>query len=345
MHNMTDVGGVLVGHAHDLMALTGCTAVLTPLGAVAGVDVRGSAPGTRETDLMRPCNLVERVHGVMLSGGSAYGLDTASGAMQYLEEQGHGFSTPYGIVPIVGAAVIYDLGVGDPRIRPDAAMGYRACAAASSSPCAEGNVGAGAGATLGKMRGDAHAMKGGVGCYSQEIPRERRGKRVHVGAVVVVNSLGDVVNPWTGAIVAGAYDRNERQFVGPGAGPGSPWVGARGGSAALEAGVAGVNTTIAVVATDAMLDKEGANKVAQMAQDGLARSIIPAHTMYDGDVVFCLSTGSRPLSRDRAADITLIGSYASQVLAMAVVRAAMSAESAGGCPAARDVARSGSDPK
>lgn len=336
MHGITRIRGVLVGHAQNDEALTGCTVVLTPGGAVAGVDVRGSAPGTRETDLMRPCNQVEKVQAVVLSGGSAFGLDSASGAMRFLEEQGVGFATPFGVVPIVGAAVIYDLGLGDPKIRPDAAMGYAACCAASSGPSREGNVGAGTGATVGKMLGPEYAMKGGLGTCAVELPglgdcALGDGGPVLVGALAVVNALGDVVDPRSGRVVAGAYDRGAGRFVGPGKG--------RAEATAAGQPQAGVctNTTIAVVATNAILDKEGANKVAQMAQDGLARAIIPAHTMYDGDTVFCLSTADKPLSGDRAADITAIGSLAAEALAAAVVRAVEAASSAGGYPAASDI--------
>lgn len=332
MHDITRIRGLLLGHAQDEEALTGCTVVLAPGGAVAGVDVRGSAPGTRETDLMRPCNQVERIQGVVLSGGSAYGLDAASGVMKFLEEEGAGFPTPFGIVPIVGAAVIFDLGIGDPKVRPDAAMGYAACRAAHSGSQGEGNIGAGAGATVGKTSGPEYAMKGGLGSYVVELQADPRGKAepVLVGALVVVNSLGDVIDPWSGQIVAGAYDRSRKAFIGPGS-------DANHMNTRRIAGGLGANTTVAVVATDAVLDKEGANKVAQMAQDGLARAIIPAHTMYDGDTVFCLSTAEKRLSGDRASDVTAIGSLAAQALAAAVVRAVRAASSVPGCPAASEM--------
>ncbi|HOK71574.1 MAG TPA: P1 family peptidase [Bacillota bacterium] len=332
VHDITRIRGLLVGHAQDEAALTGCTVVLTPGGAVAGVDVRGSAPGTRETDLMRPCNQVERIQGVVLAGGSAYGLDAASGVMKFLEEEGVGFSTPFGIVPIVGAAVIFDLGIGDPKVRPDAAMGYAACRAAYSGPKGEGNIGAGAGATVGKIGGQEYAMKGGLGTYVAELQVDPGGEAepVLVGALVVVNSLGDVINPWSGQIVAGAYDRSSKTFIGPGA--------SRNHVNTVQVpDRLGTNTTVAVVATDAVLDKEGANKVAQMAQNGLARAIVPAHTMYDGDTVFCLSTAEKCLSGDRAADITTIGSVAAQALAAAVVRAVRAASSVPGCLAVNDI--------
>ena len=343
MHGITRIPGVLVGHAQNDEALTGCTVVLTPGGAVAGVDVRGSAPGTRETDLMRPCNQVEKIQAVVLSGGSAYGLDSASGVMRFLEGKGVGFATPFGVVPIVGAAVIYDLGLGDPRVRPDAEMGYAACLAASSGPCREGNVGAGTGATVGKIMGPEYAMKGGLGTYATLLSgmgqleagvgagADGDDGQVLVGALAVVNALGDVIDPWAGRVVAGAYDRGAGRFVGPGA-------SRTGANLTIQAQTgACMNTTIAVVATNAILDKEGANKVAQMAQDGLARAIVPAHTMYDGDTVFCLSTAERPLSGERAADITAIGSLAAEVLAAAVVRAVEAARQAGGCPAVCDI--------
>jgi len=355
---ITDVPGVLVGHAQDDLALTGCTVVLTMGGAVAGVDVRGSAPGTRETDLMRPCNLVERVHAVVLAGGSAYGLDAACGVMQFLEERGVGFATGAGVVPIVGAAVIFDLDIGDPRVRPDKNMGYEACAAASPALPAEGNAGAGLGATVGKAWGAQHAMKGGVGTWAVRLERPTRDRDedgpLVVGAIAVVNALGDVVDADSGEVVAGAYDRGAKRFLraasratGPaddeacGGGDGdASGFAARpgfGGSAGQSAPPFGTNTTLAVVATNASLDKEGANKMAQMAHDGLARVIRPVHTMYDGDVVFALSTGDAPFTGDKAADITFLGAAAADAVAKAVLRAVTAAVSVAGIPAARDV--------
>ncbi|MGB4338216.1 MAG: P1 family peptidase [Bacillota bacterium] len=333
---ITDVEGVLAGHAHDMEALTGCTVVLVPEGAVVGVDVRGSAPGTRETDLMRPGNLVEKAHAIVLSGGSAYGLDAASGVMEYLEEKGCGFNTAHGVVPIVGAAVIYDLDIGNPRRRPDRLMGRQACENAAAGPVQEGNVGAGVGATVGKAMGPAYAMKGGLGTASARITLPD-GQEAVVAALAVVNALGDVVDPVGGGVLAGAYDRTARRFLG------SPGVaGAAGGAASVPGpvkGMAGGNTTVAVVATDVILDKEGANKVAAMAHDGLARAIVPAHTMFDGDTVFCLSTGRRRLYGDRAADITAVGALAAQVVAEAIVRAVRAADAAGGYPSVSSVNR------
>ncbi|MGE5592934.1 MAG: P1 family peptidase [Betaproteobacteria bacterium] len=352
MPGITDVPGVLVGHAQNDQALTGCTAVLTMDGAVAGVDVRGSAPGTRETDLMRPCNLVERVHAVVLAGGSAYGLDAACGAMQFLEERGVGFATGSGVVPIVGAAVIFDLDIGDPRVRPDKDMGYAACAAASAAVPAEGNVGAGLGATVGKAWGLQHAMKGGVGTWSVRLgrPDRDRGKDgpVVVGAIAVVNALGDVIDPDSGQVVAGAYDRGAKRFLqaapratSPGDEAGdddAKGFTARPGFGAPQTRPFGGNTTLAVVATNARLDKEGANKVAQIAHDGLARVIRPVHTMYDGDVVFALSTGNVPFTGDKAADITFLGAAAADAVARAILRAVSAAAAVAGVPAARNVA-------
>ncbi len=356
--SITDVPGVLVGHAHDEDALTGCTVVLAMKGAVAGVDVRGSAPGTRETDLMRPANLVERVHAVVLTGGSAYGLDAACGVMGFLEEHGAGFDMGFCVVPIVAGAVIFDLDVGNPRVRPDRKMGYAACASASSAPPEEGNAGAGLGATVGKMHGPDHAMKGGVGTWAAAIPASADGWReggsgrlpgggaVLVGAIVVVNSLGDVVDPGSGMTIAGAFDRESRTFMRARACPGGPGPEPGPGPGSVNAASAPLgptqgarpmgNTTLAVVATNARLDKEGANKVAQMAHDGLARAIHPVHTMYDGDVVFALSTGDGVLTGDRAADITAIGAAAADVVAAAIVRAVKAARAVAGIPSARE---------
>jgi len=316
---ITDVNGVLIGHAHDAAALTGCTVVIVPAGAVVGVDVRGSAPGTRETDLMRPGNLVDRAHAVVLSGGSAYGLDAAAGVMEYLEEKGYGLTTDFGLVPIVGGAVIYDLDIGDAKRRPDRLMGRVACERASVEPSPEGNIGAGMGATVGKIMGRQFAMKGGLGTASRRLAGAD-GEAV-VAAVVVVNSLGDVIDPVGGAVLAGAFDRQARRYVGPGTGRAQ---GQR------PDGVMGVNTTVAVIATDAILDKEGANKVAAMAHDGMARAIVPAHTMFDGDTVFCLATGRKAVWGDRAADITSVGALAAEVLSEAITRAVRAAEDAGG---------------
>lgn len=320
--SLTDVPGIEVGHAHDLQALTGCTVVICRRGAVAGADVRGGAPGTRETDLLDPVNLVQRAHAVLLAGGSAFGLDAASGVVRYLAERKIGFKTAAAAVPIVPAAIIFDLNLGSRDVRPDAAMGYDACLAASTSRFAEGSVGAGAGASVGKLFGTALGMKSGLGTASIKV-----GTTI-VGALVVVNSFGDVVDPGTGDLIAGL--RSGR--IGPlrvgGAGYLADTLAVMktlAGRTAL--GIAQhANTAIGVVATNVRLDKAGATKVAQMAQDGLARSIRPAHTMLDGDAIFALSTG-----RVRG-NISSVGALAAEVVAQAVLRAVRLASSAGGLP-------------
>ncbi len=321
---ITDVPGILVGHAQNIDALTGCTIILCEKGAVGGVDQRGGAPGTREVDALHPMHLVNKVHGVMLAGGSAFGLDAASGAMHYLEERGVGFDTRIAKVPIVPSAILFDLGIGNSDVRPDAAMGYQACQNASSAAPAEGNVGAGTGATVGKIFGPAQCMKSGIGTASLEI-----GAGVIVGAIAAVNAFGDVIDPSSGQIVAGARSRD----VGP------LHIGAPGyfadtlqvmksliGRTALGFGSRG-NTVIGVVATNAKLNKEEANKVAQMAHDGLARAIRPAHTMVDGDTIFALATGEHP------GDVNIVGAYGAEVFAQAILRAVHSARPVAGIPA------------
>ncbi len=298
---ITDVQGLSVGHAHDLAARTGCTVILCGTdGATAGVDVRGAAPGTRETDLLQPENLVERVHAVLLTGGSVFGLDAACGVVGWLEERGVGFDTGVARVPIVPAAVIFDLAEGDARVRPDHQMGYAACERATNEPPEEGRVGAGAGATVGKIAGLAMASPGGVGTASMKLA-----SGATVGALVVVNAFGDIVDPSQGRIIAGARS------------PRGGWLDTqRVIESALPSSDAKrmQNTTLAVVATDAVLTKAQARKVAAMAHDGLARAIKPIHTMFDGDTIFALSTGKV------AADVTVIGAVAAEVLARAVVR-------------------------
>lgn len=310
-NSITDVPGIEVGHAQDDDALTGCTAVLCRQGAVCGVDVRGGAPGTRETDLLDPLNMVDRVHALLLAGGSAYGLDAASGVMRWLEEQHIGFETGYGPVPIVPAAILFDLGLGRADVRPDAAMGYRACAAASSSVVPEGNVGAGTGASVGKVMGMGGAMKAGVGSASIDL-----GGGLVVGALAAVNAFGDVLDPATGSIVAGAR---------------SPEGGFAGTLEVLRSMMMGAapvasNTLLGVVAVNADLTKAQACKVAQMAQDGLARCIRPAHTMWDGDTVFALATGGR------SADVSILGAFAAEALSAAILRAVRMAAPSGGLP-------------
>lgn len=326
LHNaITDVPGISVGHADDPTALTGCTVVLCEKGAVGGVDQRGGAPGTRETDLLRPMHLIEHVHAVMLSGGSAFGLDAASGAMRYLFEKGIGVNTGVARVPIVPSAILFDLAVGDPNVRPDAQMGYQACLNASTQPPANGSVGAGMGATVGKILGPGQAMRSGIGTASLEI---RRG--VFVAAMIAVNAFGDVIDPATQEIIAGARPL-ERGVVKLG--------GKEKFADTLQVmrtlvgrAVLGIamrqNTVIGVVATNARLNKEETNKLAQMAQNGIALSVRPAHTMLDGDTLFALATGERRM------DVNIVGAFAPQVVSAAIIRAVRSATPTDALPAA-----------
>ncbi len=325
-YSITEVPGIEVGSAQDLEALTGCTVVLARQGAVGGVDVRGGAPGTRETDLLNPINMVEKVHAILLAGGSAFGLDAATGVMRYLEEHNIGFNTGVAKVPIVPAAILFDLGIGNKNVRPDAAMGYQACIAASREQPEEGNVGAGTGASVGKLYGPALAMKSGLGTASI------RAAGMVVGALAIVNAFGDIVDPADGSIVAGL--RSGR--VGPlRVGDGQRFANSLEmmkrlpGSAVLSIATK-ANTVIGVVATNAKLTKAEATKVAQMAQDGIARTIRPAHTMLDGDTIFALSTGNR------ASNVSLVGALAAEAMARAIVRGAMLAGNAGGLPGRDD---------
>ena len=305
--SLTDVCGLRVGHHTDARRPTGVTVVLTPEGAVAGVDVRGAAPGTRETELLSPLNAVERVHAVMLAGGSAFGLDAAGGVMRWLDERGHGVQVGPARVPIVPAAILFDLWIGDPTSRPDAASGYAACEAASEAPVAQGNVGAGTGCSVGKLFGIGRAMRGGLGSASVTVDG------ITVGALVAVNAIGDVVDPSTGRVIAGARTPDGRALFG------TMQALLRGDvPAPLQVGAA---TTLGIVATDAVLTKSQANKVAQMAHDGFARAINPVHTMTDGDTVFALATGAA----GRTANVTLIGALAAEVMATAIVRAVRAA--------------------
>jgi len=319
-NTITDVSGIEVGQAQNDEALTGCTVILCRKGAVAGVDVRGGAPGTRETDLLNPVNLVEKVHAVVLAGGSAYGLDSASGVMRYLEEQNIGFNTGVAKVPIVPAVILFDLNIGRSDVRPDAEMGYRAASSASSAAPPEGNFGAGTGASVGKILGSKTAMKAGIGSSSMEA------NGLVVGAIVAVNSWGDVVDPKTGEIIAGARSTNlEPLKVGS---PGyfadtlemmKSFLGRTAVGVATKA-----NTVIGVVATNAKLTQAEATKVAQMAQDGIARTIRPAHTMLDGDTIFALATAVKK------ADPSTVGAFAAEVMAQAIIRAVQKAAPAGG---------------
>lgn len=314
-NTIVDVPGILVGHAENDTALTGCTVIRMEFPAICGVDVRGSAPGTRETDLLNPLNLVQTVNAICLSGGSAYGLDAASGVMKFLEEQGVGLNVGVGLVPIVPAAVLFDLAVGDPKVRPDSEMGYLAASRASKDAVKQGNAGAGMGASVGKLNGFENAMKSGLGSASRTLSNG-----LVIGAIVAVNAVGEVRYPQTGEVLAGA--RNQRGKIG-------------NSLSFLEQHTfslipPGTNTTIAAIACNANLTKSEATKVAQMAHDGLARTIYPVHTMHDGDTIFTAATGGIN------APVDLVGSHAAEVLAEAVVQAVMLAESAGGLPAFQD---------
>jgi L-aminopeptidase/D-esterase-like protein len=330
-NSITDVPGIEVGHAQDDEALTGCTVILCRKGAVGGVDVRGSAPGTRETDLLDPINLVEKVHAVMLAGGSAFGLDAASGVVRYLEKQKIGFNTGVAKVPIVPAAILFDLGLGRADRRPDLEMGYRAASSASPDARSEGNVGAGTGASVGRILGARQSMKSGIGMSSLDA-----GGGVVVGAIVAVNAFGDVVDPQTGAILAGARSRKKSVRAGdPDYFADTLKVMKTFSGRTVMTIATRFNTVIGAVATNAKLTKAEATKVAQMAHDGLARTIRPAHTMLDGDTIFAMSTGRR------RADVTIVGAFAAEAFAQAVVRAARMAKSAGGLPGLADLAEAG----
>jgi L-aminopeptidase/D-esterase-like protein len=327
-NSITDVPGILVGQEQDIDALTGCTVILCKDGAVGGIDQRGGAPGTRETDLLRPVHLVEKVNAVLLAGGSAFGLDAATGVVKFLEEQGAGFNSGVVRVPIVPAAVLFDLDIGRPDVRPNAEMAYKACLNASRQAPLQGNFGAGCGATVGKMLGIGQAVKSGIGTASMEI-----GSGIIVGAIVAMNAFGDVIDPDNGRIIAGARTISK--------GPvkiGSEEIFADTlkimrsiiGRAAFGF-ISHHNTVIGTIATNAGLNKEEINKVAQMAHDGLARTVKPAHTMFDGDTIFALSTGNKK------ADVNIVGTFAAEVFSAAVLNAIKYAKSAGGIPSMNEL--------
>ncbi|GCE06200.1 P1 family peptidase [Dictyobacter aurantiacus] len=320
MHDdITDVPGIRVGHDTNLEAGTGCSVILCEPPAVGGVDVRGGAPATRETDLLHPLCMVDEVNAILLTGGSAFGLDAASGVVRYLDEHGIGYDTGVVRVPIVPGAAIFDLPFGSATVRPDHAAGYRACEQANNGPVEQGNVGGGTGATVGKMLGPASAMKGGLGSASMELLGG-----IVVGAIVVVNALGDIVDPQTQQVVAGTQNS-----AGKSPDASNPFG----------------NTTIAVIATNATLTKTQVTKVAQMAHDGLAHVIRPAHTMFDGDTIFALATGSRTsgIQQDRATaalQVSTLGAAAANTLARAIVKAVRSASDLHGVPAASSLLES-----
>lgn len=312
---ITDVQGVKVGHFTDSRRPTGCTVLIFENGATGGVDVRGAAPGTRETDLLNPVNTVQKVNAIVLTGGSAYGLDAASGVMHYLEEHKMGLPVGSNIVPIVPAAVLFDLPVGDGKIRPTAESGYKACQAANSGKVQEGNVGAGAGATVGKLFGMKSAMKSGIGTASIRVGDTG----IVVAAIIAVNSVGDVLDPKTGRIVAGARKSDGSGFLDTMA----EMRAGRLGQAPI-----GAHTAIGVVATNASFDKAQATKIAQMAHDGLARCVNPVHTPNDGDTIFAVATGAIPARADHG----VIGALAAEAISEAILRAVMSATALLGLP-------------
>jgi L-aminopeptidase/D-esterase-like protein len=320
---IADVPGIAVGNAQDLVGLTGITVVLCPEGARAGVSVMGGAPGTRETDLLRPTFTVDTIHAVFLAGGSAFGLNAAEGIVRYLEERGVGFDTGVARVPIVSGAILFDLGVGSPTARPTADMAYRACQDAGSKPPRSGSYGAGTGATVGKLMGPGYAMRSGLGNSCVTTPRGFK-----VGAIIAVNAAGDVYHPTTGRIIAGAYDREKKRFVAEGA-QGLPPVAQEQLYPPMI-----TSTTIGGIATDALLTKEECNRVAIMAMGGMAQVIRPSFTPYDGDTLFVMSTGqsavcskdssehARPFrAQDRGELVTEIGIAAQQATAAAIIDA------------------------
>jgi len=317
MGGLTSIPGFKVGHAQDMDALTGCTVILCPPNTVGGVDQRGGAPGTRETDLLHPMHLVNQVTAILLTGGSAFGLDAAAGVMRYCEENKMGFDASYATVPIVPAAVLFDLGIGDPNVRPDAEMGYQACLNASEDPSAEGNVGAGTGATVGKVLSPKMSTKSGIGTAVVDL-----GGGGKVAAIVAVNAFGDVVDPENGEIIAGARGikgyadtlKVMKSFVG---------------RKVMGFSTGPDNTVIGVVATNVKLNKEQITRVAQMAHNGLARTIRPAFTLLDGDTVFALSSGEVEM------DLNIVGAYAAIAYQEAILSAVRNAEKAGGVPAAK----------
>lgn len=313
----TDIDGIKVGHAQNLDAATGCSVIICGNGATAGVDVRGGSPGTRETDLLNPVNMVQQIHAVMLSGGSAFGLDAASGAMKYLEERNIGFDVQVTKVPIVCSAVLFDLAIGDYKVRPDLKMGYEACMNAINTECPNGNVGAGTGATVGKLLGLKTAMKGGLGSYALQVGD------LKVGAIVAVNCLGDVIDPSTGEILAGLLGEDKKNFIGTE----NMMIANYDSKKNLFSG----NTTIGVVATNAKFSKSEMNKIASMAHNGYARTMRPAHSIFDGDTIFALSTG------DIQADISTVGFLTARAMEQAVINAIKSASSLHGVKAYSDI--------
>ena len=318
-NSITDVTGIRVGHAQNWEAGTGCTVIIIEKGAVAGVDVRGGAPGTRETDLLDPVNMVQKVHAIYLAGGSAFGIDGASGVMEFLEEKGVGFEAGMVKVPIVPGAVIFDLNVGNPTIRPDREMGYQACLNADEQTVKEGSIGAGTGATVGKYYGISRCMKGGIGTASIQV------NDLVVGALVVVNAFGDIINPETGEILAGTLNTEKNQFIHTNR--------LLTNSVSIDSDPFLQNTTLGVVATNADLNKAEAKRLSMSAHDGFARCILPSHTLYDGDTVFSLATG---IVRT---DVSKLNALSVHVVSHAVQRAVLGASTMFGIPSYNELKR------
>jgi len=318
-NSITDVTGIRVGHAQNWEAGTGCTVIIIERGAVAGVDVRGGAPGTRETDLLDPVNMVQKVHAIYLAGGSAFGIDGASGVMEFLEEKGVGFEAGTVKVPIVPGAVIFDLNVGNPTIRPDREMGYQACLNADEQTVKEGSIGAGTGATVGKYYGISRCMKGGIGTASIQV------NDLVVGALVVVNAFGDIINPETGEILAGTLNTEKNQFIHTNR--------LLTNSVSIDSDPFLQNTTLGVVATNADLNKAEAKRLSMSAHDGFARCILPSHTLYDGDTVFSLATG---IVRT---DVSKLNALSVHVVSHAVQRAVLGASTMFGIPSYNELKR------
>ncbi len=313
---LTDVQGLEVGHSQSKEGITGCTVVICKEGATGGVDVRGGAPGTRETDLFKAENMIQKVHAIVLSGGSAFGLDAASGVMKFLEEEGIGFNVGVATVPIVASAVIFDLALGDPLIRPNLEMGYKASKSASQTENTQGNIGCGMGASVGKIMGPNNGMKSGIGSASISF-----GDLV-VSAIVSVNSFGDIYNHKTGEQIAGVYDYENKKLLNT--------IEIMTNNE-VQLGFSIENTTIGVIGTNAILTKAEANKVSQMAQNGLARSINPVHSMMDGDTVFTMATNVVK------SDVNIIGTLAAEVMSRAISNGIKSAESIDGLFAYSDI--------
>lgn len=314
-NNILDVKGIKVGQVQQMEGLTGCSVIICEEGAVCGVDVRGSAPGTRETDLLDPINMIQKVHAVVLSGGSAFGLEATCGVSKYLEENGIGFDVGVAKVPIVTGAVLFDLGVGDPKCRPNIDMGYEACKVASSTNLEQGNFGAGCGATVGKIKGSNFCTKGGIGSYSIKLDNG-----LVVAALIAVNAFGDVYEE--GKVIAGVLNDSKDEFLNT---YNLMKQGVNKGGFNID------NTTIGVVATNAKLDKAQCKKVSQMAHNGFAKTIFPIHTPHDGDTIFTLATG------EVETDVTLLGSLATEVVEKSIINAIKNAKSINNIPSYNEI--------